>query len=147
MKLKDLGSRPGGVKFGCLGAVTVKKTKIAPISTKQKAELQLRRCLKGKLIIEYEGKCQTCGTKGDWRGLTLSHIVPLSRGGKTTPENVLLECYPDHEKYEKHPELRGDVVGMNPDAIHIIDYLDLNQDLFLVGKEIDDIYQKLRGVR
>jgi len=37
----------------------------------------------------------------------------------------------------------GDVVGMNPDAIHIIDYLDLNQDLFMVGKEIDDIYHKL----
>ena len=41
----------------------------------------------------------------------------------------------------------ADVIKMNPDGIHIVDYLDLNQDLFMVGKEIDDIYQALgRGV-
>lgn len=76
------------------------------ISDKQRAELQLRRRLKGKLIIKYGGKCQTCGTKGDWRGLSLSHIIPLSRGGKTDEINCLLECFSCHEKFEKHPELR-----------------------------------------
>jgi len=42
--------------------------------------------------------CETCGGAGDWRGLSRSHIIPKSRGGKDTPENVLIECYPCHSK-------------------------------------------------
>ena len=76
------------------------------VSPKQSAELRLRRKLKRELMIETEEHCQTCHSTGDWRGLSLSHIIPLSRGGKTTRENCPLECYPCHEKYEKKPELR-----------------------------------------
>jgi|SRR3990167_2342364 len=43
-----------------------------------------------------------------WRGISLSHIIPLSRGGKTCKGNCLLECYVCHEIYEKHPERRDD---------------------------------------
>lgn len=52
--------------------------------------------------------CETCGGAGDWRRLSRSHIIPKSRGGKDTMENLLVECYPCHERYEKHPERRGD---------------------------------------
>ncbi|MCJ7630885.1 hypothetical protein MUP77_00575, partial [Candidatus Bathyarchaeota archaeon] len=58
-----------------------------------------------------DGRCQgalcfTCYGWGDWRGLSRSHIVPKSRGGKDSLINIVLECYLDHEKYEKHPERR-----------------------------------------
>jgi len=86
----------------------VKRVKIKGISKKQKAEIKRRQTLKAELINEYGDHCMTCKDKHrDWRGLSLSHIIPLSRGGKTLRENVLLECYPCHERYEKKPELRG----------------------------------------
>ncbi len=76
-------------------------------SEKGKAEIKKRQVLKAYLIAEYGEHCMSClDLNRDWRGITLSHIIPLSRGGKTEIGNVLLECYPDHEKFEKKPELR-----------------------------------------
>ena len=75
-------------------------------SIKQSAELRLRTKIKLALIEEHGYKCMTCGSNGDWRGLSLSHKIPLSRGGKTDMNNCVLECYPCHELYEKHPERR-----------------------------------------
>ncbi len=37
-------------------------------------------------------QCQYCGCKPGTRELNLDHIVPTSRGGKTTWENVCLSC-------------------------------------------------------
>jgi len=80
---------------------------INKVSDKQEAELRLRQELKAELIQEYGNHCMTChGKNRDWRGISLSHIIPLSRGGKTDKKNCILECYPDHDLYEKHPENR-----------------------------------------
>ena len=82
-------------------------TTLRGASVKQKKELALRAKVKMQLIIMHGEKCMTCGDKNrDWRGITLSHKIPLSRGGKTDIHNCILECYPDHEKYEKKPEQR-----------------------------------------
>ncbi len=69
-------------------------------------ELKRRRDLKAQLIEENGLICMSCGASEGWPPISLSHIIALSRGGKTTEENCLLECYPCHEKYEKRPELR-----------------------------------------
>ena len=80
---------------------------INKVSDKQAIELVLRQELKAKLIKENGEHCMTCKDEHrDWRGISLSHIIPLSRGGKTELKNLLLECYPCHELYEKHPENR-----------------------------------------
>lgn len=85
----------------------MKRTAIPKISDKQKVELALRARIKRELIEEFGNKCMTCGDEyRDWRGISLSHIISLSRGGKTTKKNCLIECYICHEKYEKRPELR-----------------------------------------
>lgn len=91
----------------------VKKTQksfnstINKVSDKQKIERRKRTQLKAELLIKFGNKCMTCGDKyRDWRGISLSHIIPLSRGGKTDKKNCILECYPDHILYEKHPEDR-----------------------------------------
>lgn len=77
------------------------------VSKKHEVELVRRRKLKAELIEEFGEHCMTCQDKyRDWRGISLSHKIPLSRLGKTTRENCLLECYPCHEYYEKRPELR-----------------------------------------
>lgn len=81
---------------------TINKT-----SDKHGIEIQERQQLKADLIKEYGEHCMTCKDEHrDWRGISLSHIIPLSRCGKTVLSNLLLECYPDHELYEKHPENR-----------------------------------------
>lgn len=85
----------------------MRKTPLRKVSAKQKKELALRSKIKMQLIIMYGNKCMTCGDKNrDFRGISLSHKIPLGRGGKTDYDNCILECYPCHEKYEKKPELR-----------------------------------------
>jgi 5-methylcytosine-specific restriction endonuclease McrA len=77
------------------------------VSKKQAVELKERSRLKKELIDEHGEHCMTCNDLNrDFRGISLSHIIPLSRGGKTDKSNCILECYPDHELYEKHPEKR-----------------------------------------
>jgi len=83
----------------------MKRTPLRQVSKKQQKELALRSKLKGELMDETGGLCQTCGTTGDWRGLSLSHTIALSRGGKTERGNVRLLCYPCHEKGEKKARL------------------------------------------
>ncbi len=68
------------------------------ISAKQRIELARRARLKRDLIAEYGNHCMTCGGNGDWRGISLSHIIALSQGGLTTRDNCILECYPDHSQ-------------------------------------------------
>ena len=85
----------------------MKQTPLRRVSAKQARELALRRKLKRDLLEECDHICQTCGNlRLDGRGLSLSHIIALSQGGKTTRTNCLIECYPCHEQYEKHAERR-----------------------------------------
>ena len=85
----------------------MKKTPLRQVSDKQKAELTRRSRLKKQLILEYGEHCMTCkDINKDWRGISLSHIIPLSRGGVTSKDNCLLEDYNCHSRYEKKPELR-----------------------------------------
>lgn len=85
----------------------VKRKPLKLMSAKQKKELAKRAKLKRELVEESEGLCMTCKKKPrDGIGLSLSHIVPLSRGGKTTYDNCLVEDDSCHRKYEKHPERR-----------------------------------------
>lgn len=76
----------------------MRKTGINPISDKQKTEIQKRRVLKAVLIAENGERCMKCGRLPDWRGISLSHIIPLARGGKTQTDNVELLCFYCHSK-------------------------------------------------
>ena len=41
-----------------------------------------------------ENRCQYCGMQGDRSQLNLDHVIPRSRGGRTTWENVVCCCVP-----------------------------------------------------
>ena len=84
----------------------MKRTRLNPVSKKQSRELMLRSRLKKELIEEVGNLCMTCGSNGGILGLSLSHKIPLSRGGQTDRNNCLIECDDCHRKYEKHPERR-----------------------------------------
>jgi 5-methylcytosine-specific restriction endonuclease McrA len=89
---------------------SLKKSPLNKISSRQRVELQERSKLKKELIAEYGNVCMSCkGKNTDWRGLTLSHIIPLSRGGLTVKSNTVIECYICHSEFEKHPEKRQNI--------------------------------------
>lgn len=88
----------------------LRRSSIRQVSARsgQKKELAWRSKLKKALLKECGNVCMTCGGTGDIRGLSLSHIIALSRGGKTHRYNCIIEDYICHDKYEKKPELRAE---------------------------------------
>jgi 5-methylcytosine-specific restriction endonuclease McrA len=49
--------------------------------------------------------CQYCGAQPSCHELTVDHVVPRSRGGATTWENVVAACAPcNHKKGNRIPE-------------------------------------------
>lgn len=53
-------------------------------------------------------RCQYCGDKKSARELNYDHVVPRSKGGKTTWENIVTSCYPCNDKKGGHtPEEAG----------------------------------------
>jgi len=48
-----------------------------------------------------EGKCEQCGSTGDFRGLAIHHIIHKGMGGSKrldNSENLILLCAPCHSK-------------------------------------------------
>lgn len=53
-------------------------------------------------------RCQYCTTKLPMSKLNYDHVLPRSRGGKTTWENVVMACYPcNSDKANKTPDEAG----------------------------------------
>jgi 5-methylcytosine-specific restriction endonuclease McrA len=53
-------------------------------------------------------KCQYCGEKGKISSLTYDHVLPKSRGGKTTWKNIVTCCEPcNSKKGSKLPQEAG----------------------------------------
>lgn len=46
-----------------------------------------------EIYNKFEGKCAYCGRKIDFDDLTLDHIHPSSKGGKTVSENIYPCCH------------------------------------------------------
>ena len=52
------------------------------------------RFTRKNIFYRDRNKCQYCGHRFTTRDLNLDHVVPLSRGGKSTWENVVCCCIP-----------------------------------------------------
>lgn len=46
------------------------------------------------IYVRDENRCQYCSVSGERSELNLDHVVPRSRGGRTTWENVVCSCVP-----------------------------------------------------
>jgi len=49
-----------------------------------------------------KGICQFCGFKGKTEEMNMGHIIPKSRGGKMTWENIVLSCISCNNKMANH---------------------------------------------
>jgi 5-methylcytosine-specific restriction endonuclease McrA len=63
------------------------------------------------LFLRDEFKCQYCGTKGD---LTFDHVIPRSRGGVTSWENVVAACSPCNLRKANKPLARSGLTLQKP---------------------------------
>jgi 5-methylcytosine-specific restriction endonuclease McrA len=65
------------------------------------------RFTRKNIFFRDRNRCQYCGGRFQTRDLNLDHVVPLSRGGKSTWENVVCCCIPCNSR-------KG---GMLPDEV------------------------------
>jgi 5-methylcytosine-specific restriction endonuclease McrA len=81
-----------------------------------------RRRLSRRAVLARDGyRCQYCGST---RHLTLDHIVPRSRGGDTSWENVVTSCAPCNvRKGARLPAEVGMVLRRSPRPPTLADFL------------------------
>jgi 5-methylcytosine-specific restriction endonuclease McrA len=88
------------------------------------------RFRKKVLFNRDEWKCQYCGVKLHWHNIEIEHIVPSSRGGKTTWLNCVAACKAcNKKKANRTPEEAGMTLlkkPMNPTPLHFWDALNSN---------------------
>jgi 5-methylcytosine-specific restriction endonuclease McrA len=60
------------------------------------------RFTRKNIFYRDRNRCQYCGSKFQTRDLNLDHVVPLSRGGKSTWENVVCCCVTCNSKKGGH---------------------------------------------
>ncbi len=70
------------------------------------------------IILRDANTCQYCATKLQARELTLDHVIPKSRGGQSTWENLVAACYGcNNRKAQRTPEEAGFVLLKTPRQI------------------------------
>jgi 5-methylcytosine-specific restriction endonuclease McrA len=78
--------------------------------------IMLRDYMKAKTTVRFSranvhlrdgGKCQYCGVAVTGRESTLDHVMPVSKGGKTTWENCVTACGPCNSR-------KSDKLGVKP---------------------------------
>jgi len=74
------------------------------------------RFTRKNIYFRDRNRCQYCGRKFTPKELNLDHIVPISRGGKSTWENVVCCCFAcNHRKGSRLPQEAGMRLIRKPD--------------------------------
>jgi 5-methylcytosine-specific restriction endonuclease McrA len=73
---------------------------------------------RGRILARDRYKCSYCGKKGGDFDLTVDHILPASRGGTTSPENLVAACLAcNQRKGNRTPEEARMPLLRNPAAL------------------------------
>lgn len=81
-----------GTPTGKVECPTVVRFTTGVIAAKLKVDCSLRRPTKKLLWIRDEGKCQYCSKNVTCSSATIDHVLPKSRGGKHTWDNLVISC-------------------------------------------------------
>lgn len=91
------------------------------------ARTKTAKCNRINIFARDLGECQYCGTQIDTRSASIDHVVPRSRGGRTSWHNVVLACQPcNHKKADMLPEECGLHLKRNPRAPSWLDILQMH---------------------
>ena len=75
-------------------------------------------CKRNRILARDKYRCQFCGKKGGDLDLTIDHLLPSSRGGSTSPENLVAACRPcNQRKGDRTPEEARMPLMKNPAAL------------------------------
>lgn len=62
------------------------------------------RCTRRNVLMRDRYKCQYCGIGCNMGTITIDHVMPRSRGGKTVWDNVVAACHPcNRRKADRTP--------------------------------------------
>jgi len=71
-----------------------------------------------RILVRDRHRCQYCGVSGTGFDLTIDHIIPRSRGGRTAPENLCAACFAcNQRKGDRTPEEARMPLLTNPSAL------------------------------
>ncbi len=80
---------------------------------------QNRTTSRARILMRDKHRCQYCGKKGTVFELTLDHIVPKSKGGKTIAENLVAACTTcNNRKADRTPSEARMPLLANPAALY-----------------------------
>ena len=66
------------------------------------------RCTRRNVLMRDRYKCQYCGISCSISTITIDHVMPRSRGGKTVWDNVVAACHPcNRRKADRTPMEAG----------------------------------------
>lgn len=72
-----------------------------------------------RILMRDKFRCQYCGLRGTAFELTLDHIMPRSKGGRSVPENLVACCKPcNHRKRDRTPDEARMPLVANPAALY-----------------------------
>lgn len=84
---------------------------IVRLTKKTRSKRKNLRYSPENIYLRDKGQCQYCGVKVPKRGpdgFTRDHVIPRSRGGKTTWENIVVACHKcNQKKGNRTPEEAG----------------------------------------
>ncbi len=90
---------------------------------------------RNSVLLRDNFTCQYCGDAPGRGGLTLDHVLPRSRGGQTSWENVVAACRPcNMRKGDRTPEEAGMLLAKRPRRPHYLAFLLLSRDAGCVGQ-------------
>ena len=80
---------------------------------------QNRTTQRNRILARDRSRCQYCGKRGTAFDLTMDHILPRSRGGRTVADNLVTACQIcNNRKGNRTPEEARMPLLMNPAALY-----------------------------
>ena len=82
--------------------------------------------------------CQYCGIK--MKKMTIDHVLPVSRGGKSTFENCVASCKPcNNVKNDKTPREAGMSLKRQPTQPTIMEFIRMKMEALGIDKMLKDL--------
>ena len=102
------------------GKLTINLPDVIRLVKYRKVPRQSRSVSRRGLLLRDGYTCQYCGHKSQAGDLTLDHVMPKSRGGQSTWENLVTSCFPcNNRKSNQTPQEAGMPLARAPRQITI----------------------------
>lgn len=97
---------------------------VVRLLSKFKLKFNVRLTRKNILIRDHY-RCRYCGKEGTANSLTLDHIIPRSKGGRFTWDNITTSCVDcNSRKGDRTPEQAGmKIIGGPPSRLGMYEYI------------------------